>query len=92
MTAAIERVDQDLTITINRSDLEMVMAGRTTFDDLIAAGKARFDGNREPFDRLRGMLVQFAPDFEMLPGTKPEAAPLAHDSLEQAEPGDTSGG
>ena len=88
----VQATDQDLTITINRSDLEMVMAGRTTFDDLIAAGKARFDGNREPFDRLRGMLVQFAPDFEMLPGTKPEAAPLAHDSLEQAEPGDTSGG
>ena len=61
----------DLTITVNRSDLETVMGGKATFDDLIAGGKAKFEGDRKPFDQLRGILVQFTPDFELMPGTKP---------------------
>ena len=64
----------DLTITINRSDLETVMAGKATFDDLIAAGKAKFTGDRKPFDQLKSTLVQFTPDFELMPGTKPSKA------------------
>ncbi len=43
----------DLTVTLNRSDLESVMGGKATFDSLIAAGKAKFDGDRKPFDQLR---------------------------------------
>ena len=42
----------NLTITINRADLETVMGGKATFDELIAAGKAKFDGDRKPFDQL----------------------------------------
>jgi alkyl sulfatase BDS1-like metallo-beta-lactamase superfamily hydrolase len=59
----------DLTITLNRADLDTVMMGATTFDDLIKAGKAKFDGDRNPFDQLRSILVAFAPNFEILPGT-----------------------
>ena len=59
----------DLTITINRADLNQVMMGASSFDDLIRAGKAKFDGDRKPFDQLRGILVAFTPDFEILPGT-----------------------
>lgn len=84
----------DLTITVNRSDLETVMAAQTTFDDLVAAGKAKLEGDRTGFDQLRGILVQFTPDFEMMPGTRP-AAPAASsegDPFMQTEPGDTSGG
>jgi len=62
----------DLTITINRVDLERVMMGASTFDELIQAGKAKFEGDRKPFDRLRGILVSFAPNFEILPGTAPK--------------------
>ena len=36
----------DLTITVNRADLNLVMMGASTFDDLIKAGKAKFDGDR----------------------------------------------
>lgn len=60
----------DLTITLNRTDLEQVMAGQATFDELIAAGKAAFVGNRKPFDQFWTMLVKFTPDFEMVPGTR----------------------
>ena len=41
-------------------------------DDLIKAGKARFEGDRKGFDQLRGILVPFTPDFEILPGTAPK--------------------
>jgi len=78
----------DLTITVDRADLNQVMMGASTFDDLIEAGKAKFDGDRKPFDQLRGMLVRFTPDFEILPGTAPpkaatppESNPLRLDDL-----------
>lgn len=64
----------DLTITVNRADLNTVMMGTATFDDLINAGKAKFDGNRKPFDQLRSILVSFAPNFEIIPGTAPKSA------------------
>ncbi|MFO1396487.1 MAG: alkyl sulfatase dimerization domain-containing protein [Burkholderiales bacterium] len=63
----------DLTVTVNRSDLNLVMMGVRTFDDLVAAGKAKFEGDRKPFDQLRGILVGFSPTFEILPGTAARA-------------------
>jgi alkyl sulfatase BDS1-like metallo-beta-lactamase superfamily hydrolase len=62
----------DLTITVNRADLNMVMMGVNSFDDLITAGKAKFDGDRKPFDQLRSLMVSFTPNFEILPGTAPK--------------------
>ena len=75
----------DLTITVNRTDLESVMGGTATFGDLLKSGKAKFDGDRKPFDQLRGMLVQFDPIFEILPGTLAEkpAPKTAKDPFEQ---------
>lgn len=60
----------DLTITVNRSDLEKVMGGEATFEQLQADGKAKFDGNRKVFDQLKSTLTIFKPDFELMPGTK----------------------
>jgi alkyl sulfatase BDS1-like metallo-beta-lactamase superfamily hydrolase len=84
----------DLTITVNRTDLEKVMGGTVTFDQLLKDGKAKFDGDRKPFDTLRGALVRFTPDFEMMPGTKPKAltTPVKKDPFEVDEPGHTAGG
>jgi alkyl sulfatase BDS1-like metallo-beta-lactamase superfamily hydrolase len=65
----------DLTITLNRSDLNLVMMGASSFDDLIAAGKAKFEGDRRPFDQLKSILVAFAPNFEILPGTATKTPP-----------------
>lgn len=59
----------DLTITLNRAHLNTVMMGKATFDDLIKQGKAKFEGNREPYDLLRSSMVRFSMDFEILPGT-----------------------
>jgi alkyl sulfatase BDS1-like metallo-beta-lactamase superfamily hydrolase len=59
----------DLTITINRSDLNTIMMGKATFDDMLKQGKAKFEGSRQPFDLLRSSMVRFTIDFEVLPGT-----------------------
>ncbi len=59
----------DLTLTVNRADLNQVMMGTASFDDLAKAGKAKFEGDRSGFDQLRSILVLFTPDFEILPGT-----------------------
>jgi len=64
----------DLTVTVNRADLNSVMMGVASFDDLIKAGKAKFEGDRAGFDQLRSILVPFTPDFEILPGTRPQTA------------------
>jgi len=62
--------DADLTITINRSDLETVMMGEATFDDQIKNGKAKLKGNRDVYEQLKTTLVQFELGFELMPGTK----------------------
>jgi alkyl sulfatase BDS1-like metallo-beta-lactamase superfamily hydrolase len=61
----------DLTITVNRADLNRVMMGVATFDQLAAEGKAKFGGDREIIHKLRDLMVTFTPDFEILPGTAP---------------------
>jgi len=61
----------DLTITVNRADLNRVMMGIATFDQLAQEGKARFDGDRSVIAKLRDLMVTFTPDFEILPGTAP---------------------
>lgn len=84
----------DLTITLNRTDLEKVMGGTATFDQLISEGKAKFEGDRKPFDVLRSALVRFTPDFEVLPGTAPKGLkrPSTQKPFEAHEPANTSGG
>lgn len=64
--------DADLTITLNRSDLEQVMARKTSFAQLIADGKATFEGDSKPFEQLMAAMTTFTPNFELLPGTLPE--------------------
>jgi len=64
----------DLTLTINRSDLEQVILGKATLAQQAAAGKAKFDGDPRPLAQLMGMMVQFPLDFEIMPGTKASVA------------------
>lgn len=61
--------DAELTITLDRSDLDQVMVGAKTFEQLEADGKAKFEGDRRPFNELRSILTVFTPDFEIFPGT-----------------------
>ena len=83
----------DLTITINRADLELVMMGVTTLDSQIEAGNAILEGDRAPYEKLKGMLDTFSVGFEILPGTGGAPAPQApSDPFSQPAPASTSGG
>jgi alkyl sulfatase BDS1-like metallo-beta-lactamase superfamily hydrolase len=61
----------DLTVTINRSDLELVMMGVKTMDDMIADGTAKTKGDKSIIDKLKSTLLHFDLRFEILPGTVP---------------------
>jgi alkyl sulfatase BDS1-like metallo-beta-lactamase superfamily hydrolase len=63
----------DLTITINRSDLEQVMMGKKTFEAQIADGIAKIEGDASVLQKLAATIVDFDPRFEITPGTKPTA-------------------
>ncbi|NJD32475.1 MAG: MBL fold metallo-hydrolase [Gammaproteobacteria bacterium] len=68
----------DLTITLNRADLEQVMMKKATFASLASAGRARLDGNAQVMQQLMSCLTEFDPAFEIMPGTRrpaPAAAP-----------------
>ncbi|MEJ5329330.1 MAG: alkyl sulfatase dimerization domain-containing protein [Desulfobaccales bacterium] len=67
--------DPDLTITIDRAQLEDVMIGTAKLVDKVKAGKAKLEGNIQVLEQLKATLVKFDPFFEILPGTKPTAAP-----------------
>jgi alkyl sulfatase BDS1-like metallo-beta-lactamase superfamily hydrolase len=90
----VEARNPDLTITINRTDLETLMMGRTTFDNLAAAGKAKVEGDLKPLAQLRGAVIQFRLDFEIMPGTTAASAPVAatKDPFEQPAPSQSDGG
>ncbi|MGB5606753.1 MAG: alkyl sulfatase C-terminal domain-containing protein [Gammaproteobacteria bacterium] len=90
--AGFQAGDADLTITINRSDLEQTMMGAVSFDDQINSGKAKLEGNREPYDQLKTMLVHFDLGFEIMPGTGAQDLTPAEKPLHQEQPADTSGG
>ncbi|MBL0088270.1 MAG: MBL fold metallo-hydrolase [Ideonella sp.] len=69
-----QAADADLTITINRSDLEQFMLGRATLVALAQAGKAKLVGNPAVWQQLAGTLGAFDPWFEVFPGPKTTAA------------------
>ncbi|KAA5595506.1 alkyl/aryl-sulfatase [Blastochloris sulfoviridis] len=75
----------DLTLTISRTALEQVMAGEKTLEGQIADGTARVQGDVKVLTRLAGLMVDFDPRFEVLPGTR-RAAPVAHADAYQAVP------
>jgi alkyl sulfatase BDS1-like metallo-beta-lactamase superfamily hydrolase len=67
----------DLTLAINRSDLEQTMMGMKTLRAQIEDGTAKAEGDVGVLDRLAALMVDFDPRFEIMPGTKtrvPEAA------------------
>jgi len=76
----------DLTITINRADLEQTMMGAVSMDDQIKSGKAKLVGDRKPIDQLKSMLVQFDMGFEILPGTGARDLTPARDPFAQEPP------
>lgn len=92
--AGVESSEADLTITIDRSELNEVMMGKVSLDDKIKTGKATLKGDRKPLDELKTMLTTFTIDFELLPGTLSGDAgtSVKENPFKQSAPADSSGG
>ena len=61
--------DADLTLTIDRADLERVMTGNKTLIAQIEDGTATIDGDVSVLQQLASTMVRFEVLFEVLPGT-----------------------
>jgi alkyl sulfatase BDS1-like metallo-beta-lactamase superfamily hydrolase len=85
--------DPDLTLTINRADLEEAMIGATPLQQQIADGTATLDGDTRVLHTLATMLTHFELDFEIMPGAGGgNGAASLDDPFTQEPLGDTSGG
>lgn len=67
--AGYRAADADLTIIINRSELDYFIMGKSSFPEFVQSGKAKLDGNPEVFAQLQSMLVNFDGRFAIMPGT-----------------------
>ena len=77
----------DLTLTVNRGDLNKVMFGQTTFEELLKSGKGKAVGDVTILGKLMGMLDTFEVGFEIMPGTKSKtAAAVKKKGFEADEP------
>jgi alkyl sulfatase BDS1-like metallo-beta-lactamase superfamily hydrolase len=65
-----QAADADLSITINRSDLEQVMMGVKSLMAQIEDGTAKSKGDLNVLKKLASAMVEFDLFFEVLPGTK----------------------
>jgi alkyl sulfatase BDS1-like metallo-beta-lactamase superfamily hydrolase len=71
-----------LTLTINRSDLELTMMGTKTLEAQIKDGTAKVQGDISVLAKLAATMVDFDPRFEIMPGTKAGRAVVKHDPYE----------
>lgn len=76
----------DLTLTINRTNLEETLLGTKSFEEHLSAGSAQFEGDPTILKQIGDMLVDFDPNFEVFPGTRPsETASTDHDPFDTQE-------
>ena len=79
--------DPDLTVTINRSDLEQTMMGAKTLEEQIAEGTCKIQGNASVLKKLASTMVDFDPRFEIMPGTKIRQPQMPESNPYEAIPG-----
>ncbi len=77
----------DVTLTINRSDLEQTMAGEKELDAQLADGTAQIEGDPTILGVLAQAMVDFDPFFEVLPGTRDPNHVEAHSDAFEAVTG-----
>lgn len=55
----IQSKQADLTVTLNRKDLDLMLLKQTTFQQLVKSGKMQFEGNGQLFGQLLTMMDDF---------------------------------
>jgi len=79
--------DPDLTLTIDRSDLELTMMGAKTLEEQIAEGSAKIAGDAGVLKQLASTMGDFDPRFEIMPGTAAGATVAEESNPYEAVPG-----
>jgi alkyl sulfatase BDS1-like metallo-beta-lactamase superfamily hydrolase len=59
----------DVSIALNRSDLDQVIMGQATLAAMLSSGRGQVQGNPGVLQQLAAVLVEFEPAFPMVPGT-----------------------
>jgi alkyl sulfatase BDS1-like metallo-beta-lactamase superfamily hydrolase len=59
----------DVSITLNRSELDQVIMGQATLAGMLTTGRGQVQGNAAVLQQLAGVLVEFDATFPMVPGT-----------------------
>ena len=77
--------DADLTLTITRLGLALVMTGKKSLQDQIADGEAKVEGDVGVLKQLASTLEHFTPEFEILPGTKEKEVEQEFNDFEVGE-------
>jgi alkyl sulfatase BDS1-like metallo-beta-lactamase superfamily hydrolase len=77
----------NLTLTINRTDLEQTMMGAKTLEAQLADGTAKVQGDVTILKQLAATFVEFDSRFEIMPGTKARGTKVAKAGDYEAEPG-----
>jgi alkyl sulfatase BDS1-like metallo-beta-lactamase superfamily hydrolase len=73
----------NLTLTINRADLEKTMMGKKTLEAQIADGTAKVQGDASVLKKLAATMVDFDQRFPIMPGTQRRGpAPKGADPFE----------
>ncbi len=75
----------DLTLTVNRSDLNLIMTGVNTFEQLIGSGAIKATGDLSILAKLGSTLDTFEIGFEILPGTAPKQVEHSKNKTYQQE-------
>ena len=65
-----QAVSPDLTLTLNRSDLEQTMMGAKPLEAQIKDGTAKVSGDTGILKQRASTMIDFDPRFEIMPGTK----------------------
>ncbi len=63
-------LEPDATIRIDRSVLTEVIMGSATLSELLQSGRGTVEGDVSVLTKLAAVLVNFAPSFEVMPGTQ----------------------
>jgi alkyl sulfatase BDS1-like metallo-beta-lactamase superfamily hydrolase len=63
-----QAAEADLTLTLDRTDLDAIFLGQTKLAPLVEAGKAKGEGDLTVIERLMSYQIDFDPRFQMVPG------------------------
>ena len=61
-----ELAGADITLTMSRSSIDDILLGTSTIDKELASGAAKLTGDKQKFNELTGLLVNFNPLFNIV--------------------------